>query len=46
MRDGERLYRVYADFPADLDFARQACERASGFTLGLPEQVPSVFVEF
>ena len=46
VRAGEVLYRVYADFPADLAFARQACERASGFTLGLPEQVPSVFVEF
>ncbi len=46
VRAGEVLYRVYADYPADLAFARQACERASGFTLGLPEQVPSVFVEF
>ena len=43
---GDCLYRVYADFPADLAFARQATERASGVSLGSAEQVPSVFVEF
>src|SRR5690606_1436715 len=43
---GTCLYRVYADFPADLAFARQATERASGFSLGRADEVPSVFVEF
>ncbi len=46
VRAGDCLYRVYADFPADLAFARQATERASGVSLGSPEQVPTVFVEF
>src|SRR5690606_9013410 len=46
VRRGEPLYRVHAEFPADLSFARQASERASGFSLGLPEQIPSVYVEF
>lgn len=43
---GACLYRVYADFPADLAFARQATERASGVSLGRADEVPSVFVEF
>jgi len=46
VRCGEPLYRVHAEFPADLSFARQASERASGFSLGRPEQIPSVYVEF
>ncbi|HEX5358197.1 MAG TPA: thymidine phosphorylase family protein [Aquabacterium sp.] len=46
VKAGEPLYRVYAAYPADLEFARQACERSSGFTLGLPSEVPSLFVEF
>jgi len=43
---GDLLYRVHAGFPADLDFARQACARATGYTLGSAEEVPHVFVEF
>lgn len=43
---GQALYRVYADFPADLEFARQACARASGYRIGAAEDVPHVFVEF
>jgi len=30
---GTPLYRVYASFPADLEFARQACARASGYRI-------------
>ncbi len=43
---GDVLYRVYANYPADLEFARQACARASGYSLGHADQVPHVFVEF
>lgn len=46
VRAGDCLFRVHADFPADLAFARQATERASGFSLGSADQVPTVFVEF
>ncbi|MGQ7957525.1 thymidine phosphorylase family protein [Pseudomonas sp. SP16.1] len=46
VRAGDSLYRVHAGYPADLSFARQASERASGFSLGRPDQVPNVFVEF
>jgi thymidine phosphorylase len=43
---GDLLYRVYASYPADLAFARQALERASGYLLGSADQLPQVFVEF
>jgi thymidine phosphorylase len=43
---GDVLYRVYANYPADLEFARQACARASGYGIGRADQVPHVFVEF
>ncbi|MDY0105981.1 MAG: thymidine phosphorylase, partial [Giesbergeria sp.] len=43
---GQPLYRVHAGFPADLEFARQACARASGYRIGTAEDVPRVFVEF
>lgn len=40
------LYRVYAAYPADLEFARQACQRSSGFTLGSADELPHLYVEF
>ncbi len=40
------LYRVYANYAADLEFARQACHRSSGYTVGDASDVPHVFVEF
>ena len=43
---GDVLYRVHARYPADLEFARQACQRNSGFSVGTAEQIPHVFVEF
>ncbi len=43
---GDILYRVYAGFQSDLDFARQACAKSTGYTLGRPEDVPHVFTEF
>jgi thymidine phosphorylase len=43
---GDILYRVHAGYPSDLEFARQACARATGYTTGLAEEVPHVFVEF
>ena len=46
VRAGQTLYRVYAAYPADLEFARQACARSRGVSLGEAGQVPQVFVEF
>ena len=37
---------LHADFPADLEFARQACHRANGYRIGDADEVPHVFVEF
>ena len=43
---GEVLYRVHASYPADLEFARQACAQGIGYYLGSAEEMPKVFVEF
>jgi thymidine phosphorylase len=43
---GDVLYRVYANYPADLEFARQACARNNGYRLGRADEVPHVYVEF
>jgi len=43
---GEPTYRVYASYPSDLEFARQACLKSSGYTLGNSSDLPQVFVEF
>ena len=43
---GDRLYRVHACYPADLAFARAACARSTGYTVGDAARVPHVFVEF
>jgi thymidine phosphorylase len=43
---GEPLYRVHADFPADLEFARQAASRATGYTIGGADALSHVYVEF
>jgi thymidine phosphorylase len=40
------LYRVHASFAADLEFARQACKKSSGFSLGAASDLPHAFVEF
>lgn len=46
VQDGDLLYRVHASYPADLEFARQACARSSAYRIGRAEDVPHVFVEF
>ena len=40
------LYRVHAGYPSDLEFARQASHKSCGYSIGLAEDVPHVFVEF
>jgi thymidine phosphorylase len=46
VRAGQLLYRVHAAYPADLEFARLASARSSGYQLGEAGQLPQVFVEF
>jgi thymidine phosphorylase len=43
---GDVLYRVHAGYQSDLDFARQACVKSTGYTIGRADDVPHVFVEF
>jgi thymidine phosphorylase len=43
---GEPLYRVHASFPADFRFAGNLVDSDSGYRLGTPDQVPTVFAEF
>lgn len=46
VRQGEPLYRIHADFPADFAFASRLAGRASGFTIGDAASIPHPFVEF
>ncbi len=43
---GETLYRVYADYASELEFARRAADEDSGYTVGHADEMPHVFVEF
>lgn len=43
---GDALYRVHAGFQSDLEFARQACARSTGYTVGPADGMSHVFVEF
>ena len=46
VKSGAPLYRVYADYASDLEFARHACAEASGYAIGGAEDLAHVFVEF
>ncbi|MYM62292.1 thymidine phosphorylase family protein [Pseudomaricurvus sp. HS19] len=43
---GQPLYRVYAAYPTELGFARQAADKNNGYSIGPPDQLTHVFVEF
>jgi thymidine phosphorylase len=43
---GDMLYRVHAEYQSDLEFARQACAKSTGFTIGKASDLSHVFVEF
>ena len=45
VRTGEPLYRVYAEFRSDYNFARAQCEHSCGYTIGREEDVLWAFVE-
>lgn len=44
VRRGQPLYRIHAQFEADLRFARRWAEAGSAYTVGRPEQLPREFV--
>jgi len=41
VKQGDKLYRVYAEFPPDLKFAKELCGKSSGFTIGKAEDIPA-----
>ncbi|MBU0590321.1 MAG: thymidine phosphorylase family protein [Gammaproteobacteria bacterium] len=46
VEEGAVLYRVHAGYASDLEFARQASSKSTGYEIGRKEDVPHVFVEF
>ena len=46
VKAGDVLYRIYAEFPSDFEFAKLATEKLSGYTIGDVADLPHVFVEF
>ena len=46
VKKGEPLYRIYAEFPSDFNFALTLCERDSGYQIGKEAALPKAFVEF
>jgi thymidine phosphorylase len=43
---GQPLYRIHADYPADLSFASRLAARSAGFEIGAAGAVPKAFGEF
>jgi thymidine phosphorylase len=43
---GEPLYRLYAQFPADFKFALEFCGQGNGYRVGRQEDIATAFVEF
>jgi thymidine phosphorylase len=47
VQQGEALYRVHAEFPADFKFASAlTVERGSGYRIGVADDIPKLYVEF
>lgn len=42
---GEPLYRVYAAFRADYNFAQSQAQRSTGYVLGTKDQIPRPYVD-
>ncbi|MGD8939489.1 MAG: thymidine phosphorylase family protein, partial [Gammaproteobacteria bacterium] len=42
---GEPLYRIYAEFPADFDFACSLADESSGYTIGEQKQITKPYLE-
>jgi thymidine phosphorylase len=43
--EGEPLYRVYSEHPAEFAFAKAHCGKSCGYQIGPPEHVSHVFVQ-
>ncbi len=46
VEQGEPLYRIYAQYPADFNFACKLCSQDSGYLIGEEDQIPGAYVEF
>jgi thymidine phosphorylase len=46
IKRGDTLYTIYAEFPSDLLFAMQQCEKAIGYTIGDDTEIPHSYLEF
>ncbi|MDH5301733.1 MAG: thymidine phosphorylase family protein [Gammaproteobacteria bacterium] len=46
VRKGDVLYRVYAEFPADFQFAQTLCSHDNGYRIGDSRDIPQSFVAF
>ncbi len=45
VEQGEPLYRIYAEFPADFDFACSLADESSGYTIGEQKQITKPYLE-
>jgi thymidine phosphorylase len=43
---GDILFRIHSEIESDLTFARELCEKVSGYKIGRAEEISHVFVEF
>jgi thymidine phosphorylase len=46
VEQGEPLYRLYAEFPSNHEFARDYVTKGSGYSIGEAEQAPRHYVDF
>jgi thymidine phosphorylase len=46
VHEGDSIYRIHAEFPADFQFALALAAQDSGFRIGEAGDVPHLFVEF
>jgi thymidine phosphorylase len=46
VKRGDTLYTIYAEYPSDLLFAMQQCEKGSGYTIGDETEIPHSYLEF
>jgi thymidine phosphorylase len=46
VKKGEPLYRVYAEYQSDFNFARNQTDQQSGYHIGKPEDVSKTYMEF
>ena len=46
VKRGDALYTIYAEYPSDLMFAMQQCDKGSGYLIGDETQISHSYLEF